>query len=55
LGAIALTASKRRLPEATNAFKAPISPTGDVEASAETTALENASSIELSLVSKMFY
>jgi hypothetical protein len=48
--AIALTASKRRLPDATKALSALISLTGDVLASAATTALEKASSIELSLI-----
>jgi hypothetical protein len=47
--AIAFTASKRRLPLATNALRALISPTTEVLASAETTALEKASSISLSL------
>jgi hypothetical protein len=47
--AIALTASKRRLPLATKALRAAISPTVEVLASAETTALEKASSIEFSL------
>jgi hypothetical protein len=47
--AIALTASKRRLPLATKALRAAMSPTVEVLASAATTALEKASSIEFSL------
>jgi hypothetical protein len=47
--AIAFTASKRLLPLATNALRAAISVTVEVLASAETTALEKASSISLSL------
>jgi Ni,Fe-hydrogenase III component G len=47
--AIALTASKRLLPEATKDLKAAMSPTQLVLASAETTDLEKASSIDFSL------
>jgi hypothetical protein len=47
--AIAFTASKRQLPLATKGLRAAISPTVEVLASAETTALEKASSIEFSL------
>jgi hypothetical protein len=47
--AIAFTASKRLLPLATKALRAAISDTVEVLASAETTDLEKASSISLSL------
>jgi hypothetical protein len=49
LDAIAFTASRRRLPLATNALRALMSDTVEVLASADTTALEKASSISLSL------
>jgi hypothetical protein len=52
--AIALTASKRRLPEATKDLSALMSFTQEVEESADTTALENASSIEYSLFSQNY-
>jgi hypothetical protein len=50
--AIALTASSRLLPFATKALSAAMSPTQAVLASAETTDLEKASSIEFSLLIK---
>jgi precorrin-6B methylase 2 len=56
--AIALTASRRRLPLAMKALRAFRSETVEVLASAATTALEKASSIEFSLTwmdKKVFY
>jgi hypothetical protein len=55
LDAIAFTASRRRLPAEIKPLRELMSPTQDVLASAATTALENASSIELSLFVRLVF
>jgi hypothetical protein len=52
---MAFTASKRLLPLAIKALRAPMSPTVAVLASADTTALEKASSISLSLLLNNYF